>query len=91
MDTQKFNLRNLNRLQDGSYNITFHTQPPKTVTRPQLTLTFSMHRFACLLAMARRYSWESGYSMEWWGCTEGRRLRSSCSPTMDTSFFMRAS
>jgi hypothetical protein len=57
----------------------------------KLILTFSRQRLACLAAMAFLNSWESGYNMEWCGCTEGKRFLSSCSATMLTSFFMRAS
>ena len=53
--------------------------------------TFSRQRLACLAAMAFLNSWESGYNIEWCGCTEGKRFLSSCSATMLTSFFMRAS
>lgn len=72
---------------------TFH--PPKIWIKGLLALiiacTLSRQRFPWRSAIALRKPWESGYSMLWCGCTEGKRFFSSWSATMLTSFFIRSS
>ena len=78
-------------LPTGQVHLNFLFLPYENTDHLEHFHTLSTHRLPCLLAISRRVLCGSGYSILWWGCTDGNLLFSSCSDTMDTSFFIRLS